>query len=147
MTETIAQEIQEIKISLDNADKDFIKALSMTEGDFRLVLQVTSNEVFTPTGIIKIPSGIITANDVGRALEAMSFFSNDSVYMHASASINFIVDGNLQTQHMPIGLLGQKLEVSTNFAKIPLGKLNRWHDWAKALGQHMVGWRIEEVHI
>ena len=65
MQNTMQQKIQEFTASLKNADADFMAALSSTAGDFSLVLQVSPNDVIRSRGMVAIPSGIITASDVG----------------------------------------------------------------------------------
>lgn len=120
--------------------------LSSTAGDFSLVLQVSPNDVIRSRGIVAIPSGIITASDVGRALEAaMSLQCKDDVVMQASPICHFVVDGVMQTEFMPVGMPAKRMDVTVALARIPDEMLQRWRDWAAALGRKMVGWRIEKV--
>lgn len=146
MQNTMQQELQEFTVSLKNADADFMAALSSTAGDFSLVLQVSPNDVIRSTGMVAIPSGIITASDVGRVLEAaMSLQCKDDVIMHALPTCCFAVDRVMRTEFMPIGMPAKKLDVTVALARIPDEMLQRWRDWAAALGRKIVGWRIEEV--
>jgi len=146
MQNKMKQELQEFTASLKNADTDFMAALSSTTGDFSLVLQVSLNDVIRSTGMVAIPTGMITANDVGRALEAaMSLLCADDVVMPASTVCNFVVDGVIWTEFMPIGMPATRLDVTVALVRIPEGMLKRWHDLATALGRNIVGWRIEEL--
>ena len=146
MQNTMQQELQEFTGSLKNADADFMAALSSTAGDFSLVLQVSPNGVIRSTGMVAIPSGIITASDVGRVLEAaMSLQCKDDVVMQASPTCHFMVDGVMQTEFIPVGMPAKKLDVTVALARIPDEMLQRCRDWAAALGRKMVGWRIEKV--
>lgn len=140
------QLIPECTISLTTADADFMAALSNTEGDFSVVLQVSSNDVLKSTGMVKIPSGIITHDDVGRVLEAaMSIQRKDDVIMYASPTCHFVVDSVMQTEFMPIGMPATRLYVTVALARIHEEMLQRWRDRTTALGRNIVGWRIEEV--
>lgn len=150
MPNTIKQVIQELTIPLvantATPDTDFMAALSATTGDFSLVLQVSPNDVIRSTGMVAIPSGVITASDVGRVLEAaMSLLRKDDVIMHASPTCSFVVDGVMQTEFMPIGMPATRLDVTVALVRINEGMLQRWRDWATALGRNIVGWRIEEL--
>lgn len=120
--------------------------LSSTAGDFSLVLQVSPNDVIRSRGMVAIPSGIITASDVGRVLEtAMSLLCKDDVVMQASPTCHFVVDGVMQTEFMPVGMPAKRLDVTVALARIPDEMLQRWRDWATALGCKMVGWRNEVI--
>ncbi|MGZ8271026.1 MAG: hypothetical protein ACXW1T_07445 [Methylophilus sp.] len=150
MQNTMKQELQEFTVFLTatttNPDADFMAALSTTTGDFRLVLQVSPNDVIRSTGMVAIPSGIITASDVGRVLEtAMSLLCRDDVIMHASPTCHFVVDGVMQTEFMPIGMPATRLDVTVALVRINEGMLQRWRDWATTLRRNIVGWRIEEL--
>jgi cell division ATPase FtsA len=150
MPNTIKQDIQELKIPLlansATPDTDFMAALSTTTEDFSLVLQVSPNDVIRSTGMVAIPSGIITTSDVGRVLEAaMSLLCKDDVIMHASPTCSFVVDGVMQTAFMPIGMPATRLDVTVALVRINERMLQRWRDWATALGRNIVGWRIEEL--
>lgn len=150
MPNTIKQDIQVITIPLvpntTAPDTDFMAALSATTGDFSLVLQVSLNDVIRSTGMVAIPSGIITASDVGRVIEAaMSLLCKDDVIMQASSTCRFVVDGVMQTEFMPIGMPATRLDVTVALVRINEGMLQRWRDWATALGRNIVGWRIEEL--
>ncbi|OIQ63203.1 DNA translocase FtsK [mine drainage metagenome] len=143
MENTGQQLFPELTISLTTTDVDLMAALSSTVGDFSMVLQVSPNDVMKSTGMVAIPSGVITANDVGRVIEAgMSCLRS---IVQASPICHFLVDGNLQTEFMPIGMPAKKLQVSIALLPIPEGMLQRWHGLANALGRNLVGWRIEEV--
>ncbi|MDP2071850.1 MAG: hypothetical protein Q8J82_09510 [Methylotenera sp.] len=150
MPNTIKQDIQELKIPLlansATPDTDFMAALSTTTEDFSLVLQVSPNDVIRSTGMVAIPSGIITTSDVGRVLEAaMSLLCKDDVIMHASPTCSFVVDGVMQTAFMPIGMPATRLDVTVALVRINEGMLQRWRDWATALGRNIVAWRIEAL--
>lgn len=151
MPNTIKQDIQELKIPLlansATPDTDFMAALSTTTGDFSLVLQVVSpNDVIRSTGMVTIPSGVVSASDVGRVLEAaMSLLCKDDVIMQASSHCHFVVDGVMQTEFMPIGMPATRLDVTVALVRINEGMLQRWRDWATALGRNIVAWRIEEL--
>lgn len=151
MPNTIKQDIQELKIPLlansATPDTDFMAALSTTTGDFSLVLQVVSpNDVIRSTGMVTIPSGVVSASDVGRVLEAaMSLLCKDDVIMQASSQCHFVVDGVMQTEFMPIGMPATRLDVTVALVRINEGMLQRWRDWATALGRNIVAWRIEEL--
>jgi cell division ATPase FtsA len=150
MPNTIKQVIQELKIPLGAnttaPDTDFMAVLSTTTGDFILVLQVSPNDVIRSTGMVAIPSRVITASDVGRVLEAaMSLLRKDDVIMHASPTCSFVVDGVMQTEFMPIGMPATRLDVTVALVRINDGMLQRWRDWATALGRNIVAWRIEEL--
>ncbi|MDP3308962.1 hypothetical protein, partial [Methylotenera sp.] len=98
------------------------------------------------TGMVAIPSGIITASDVGRVLEAaMSLLCKDDVIMHASPTCSFVVDGVMQTEFMLIGMPATRLDVTVALVRINEGMLQRWRDWATALGRNIVAWRIEAL--
>lgn len=138
--------LPEFTISLTTADADFMAALSRTAGDFNVVLQVSSNDIVKSTGMISIISGVITANHVGRVIEvAMSIQRPDKVIMQSPTSCRFLVNGSLETELMPIGMPSQKLQVTLGLICIPKGMLQRWNDWAAALGRKCVGWRVEEL--
>ena len=150
MLNTMKQDIQELTIPLvpntAKPDTDFMAALSNTTEDFSLVLQVSPNDVIRSTGMVAIPSGIITTSDVGRVLEAaMSLLCKDDVIMHASSQCHFVVNGVMQTEFMPIGMPATRLDVTVTLVRINEGMLQRWRDWATALGRNIVGWRIEEL--
>lgn len=150
MPNTIKQDIQELRIPLvantATPDIDFMAALSAITGDFSLVLQVSPNNVIRSTGMVAIPSGVITASDIGRVLEAaMSLLCKDDVIMQASSTCSFVVDGVMQTEFMPIGMPATRLDVTVALVRINEGKLHHWRDWATALGRNIVGWRIEEL--
>lgn len=146
MTNTTKQKLPEILISLAGPDTDFMKQLSVTEGDFCFALEVSPNEVTKSTGMISIPSGIITAEDVGRAHSAaIPSESSDEVILPTSTSCKYLVDGRTETEHMPIGLHGNKLQVTITVIKVPKEKLRRWFDWPAALERNLLGWRIQIV--
>ena len=148
MQNTMQATLQEftILVTATNPDADFMAALSATTGDFILVLQVSPNDVIKSTGMIAIKSETITARDVGRAIEAaMSLPCSNLTFLHASPICAFTVDGSVQTEFMPIGLPGKKLEVKMELVRICDKMLPRWRDWAKVLGRDMVGWRVEEI--
>jgi hypothetical protein len=150
MPNTIKQVIQELTIPLvantATPDTDFMTVLSTITGDFSLVLLVSPNDVIRSTGMVAIPSGIITASDVGRVLEAaMSLLCKDDVIMHASPTCSFVVDGVMQTAFMPIGMPATRLDVTVALVRINEGMLQRWRNWATALGRNIIGWRIEEL--
>lgn len=150
MTNTIRQVVQEIKVPLvTNAaipDADFMAVLSTTTGGFILVLQVSSKDVIRSTGMVAIPSGIVTASDVGRVLEAAtSLLCKDDVLMHASPIYSFVVNNALHTELMPIGMPATRLAVTVALARIPAGILKRWREWATTLGHNLIAWRIEVV--
>lgn len=133
-----------ILVTATNPDADFMKALSATTGDFSLLLQVSPNDVIKSTGMIAISSGTVTARDVGRAIEAaMSLPCSNLTFLHASSICTFTVDGSVQTEFMPIGLLAKRLEVKMELVRVCDKMLPRWRDWAKVLGRNMVGWRVE----
>ena len=69
----------------------------------------------------------------------------DDVVMQASPTCQFVLDGVMQTEFMPIGMPAKRLDVTVALARIPDEMLQRWRDWAAALGRKIVGWRIEEV--
>jgi cell division ATPase FtsA len=150
MPNTIKPNIQEVKIPLTpdtaTADADFMAVLSTATGNFSLVLQVSPNDVIRSTGMVAIPSEIVTASDVGRVLEAaMSLLCKDDVVMQASPICSFVVDNNLHTELMPIGVPATRLDVTVALVRTPTGMLQRWCDWANALGRNVIGWRIEIV--
>lgn len=152
MPNTMKQVIQEIMISLmpDTAtpDANFMSVLSSTTGDFSLVFQVSPNDVIRSTGMVTTPSGIVTANDIGRVLEvAMSLLNKDDVIVHASPICSFVVDGILHTELMPIGMSAKRLDVTVALVRISAGMLQRWRDWAAALGRNFVSWRIEVIAV
>ena len=96
MKNTIKQVTPEFKILFvpDAAmpDADFMRVLSSTIGDFILVLRVSSKDVIMSTGMIAIPSAIVTASDVGRVLEvATSLSCKDDVVMHVSPTYSFLL--------------------------------------------------------
>lgn len=135
-----------ILVTATNPDANFMAALSATTGDFNLVLQVSPNDVIKSTGMIAISSGTITARDVGRAVEAaMSLPCSNLTFLHASPTCSFTVDGYVQTEFMPIGLPGKRLEVKMELVRVCDKMLPRWRDWANVLGRNMVGWRVEEI--
>lgn len=138
---TVQKLLPEIMISLAMADADFMAALSSTVGDISMALQVSKNDVIKSTGMVSIPSGVITANDVGRVIEAAMSCSRSII--QASSICHYRVDDSLETELMPIGMPCQKLQVSIALLPIPENRLQRWHDWAKALGRNLVGWRVE----
>lgn len=143
---TVNQLPPEFTIDLSTVDTDFMSQLSSTVGDFSVVLQVSPNDVIRSTGMVAIPSGVITASDVGRVLEAaMSLLRKDDVVMHASPTCSFVVDGVMQTEFMPIGMSATRLDVTVALVRINEGKLHHWRDCATALGRNIVGWRIEEL--
>lgn len=142
------QTLQEFTISLTatNPDADFMAAISATTGDFCLVLEVSPNDVIKATGMIAISSGIVSARDLGRAIEAaMSLPSSNLTFLHASLTCAFVVDGSLQTEFMPLGLPGKRLEVKMQLVRICDKILPRWCEWAQVLGRNMVGWRVELI--
>ena len=97
-------------------------------------LQVSPNDVIKSTGMIAIGSGTVTARDVGRAIEAaMSLPCSNLIFLHASPICVFTVDGSVQTEFMPIGLPGKKLEVKMELVRICDKMLPRCH--AGAIGQ------------
>ena len=150
MTKTIKQVIQELTIPLvpNTAipDTEFMTAISAITGDFSLVLQVSSNDVVRPTGMVAIPSGIITFSDVGRVLEAAtSLPCRDDVLIYTSPTCHFLVDGTMRTKLMPVGIPAKRLDVTVALIRINEDMLRRWRGWAAALGRNIVGWRIEEV--
>lgn len=150
MTNTIRQVVQEIKVPLvTNAtipDADFMAVLSTTTGGFSLVLQVYSKDVIRSTGMVAIPSGIVTASDVGRVLEAAtSLLCKDDVIMHASPTYSFVVNNELHTELMPIGMPATRLDVTVALVHIPAGMQQRWCEWATTLGCNLIAWRIEVV--
>lgn len=150
MPNTMKQVIQELTITLvpntATPDTDFMTVLSTITGDFSLVLQVSPNDVIRSTGMVAIPSGIITASDVGRVIEAaMSLLCKDDVIMHASPTCSFVVDGVMQTEFMPIGMPATRLDVTVALVRINEGMLQRWRDCATALGRNIVAWRIEAL--
>lgn len=146
MENTVEKLLAEFTIYLNTVDADFMSQLSSTVGDFSVVLQVSPNDVIRSTGMVAIPSGIITANDVGRVLEAaMSLFCKNDVIMQASCSCHFVVDGVMQTEFMPIGMPATRLDVKVALVRINEGKLHHWRGCATALGRNIVGWRIEEL--
>jgi cell division ATPase FtsA len=127
-------------------DTEFMTAISAITGDFSLVLQVLSNDVIRSTGMVAIPSGIITVSDVGRVLEvATSLPCRDDVFMCTSPTYHFLVDGTMRTKLMPIGMPAKRLEVTVALIRINEDMLRRWRGWAAALGRNIVSWRIEEV--
>lgn len=151
MPNTIRQVIQEVKIPLvpnaATSDADFMAALSTATGDFSLVLQVSSKDVIRSTGMVAISSGIVTTNDVGRVLEAAtSLLCKDDVIMHASPTYSFVVNNELYTELMPIGMPATGLDVTVALVRIPAGMLQRWRDSVAALGRNIVGWRIEVIY-
>lgn len=155
LTETLMQnttefELQEFTVSLilpnDNFDSDFLAILSATVGDFRLVLQVSPNDVIRSTGMVAIPSGVITISDVGRVLEtATSLLYKDDVLMYTSPICHFVVGGTMRTKLVPIGMSANRLDVTVALVRISAEMLYRWRDWAAALGRNLVGWRIEVI--
>ena len=148
MHNTVQAALQEftILVTATNPDADFMAALSATTGDFNLLLQVSPNDVIKSTGMIAISSGIVTARDVGRAVEAaMSLPCSNLTFLHASPTCVFTVDGTVQTEFMPIGLPGKRLEVKIELVRVCDKMLPRWREWAKALGRDMVGWRVGEI--
>lgn len=150
MPNTIKQNIQELTIPLvantATPDADFMAALSTTTEDFSLVLQVSPNDVIRSTGMVAIPSGVVSAGDVGWVLEAaVSLQCKDDVIMQASPKCCFVVDGVMQTEFMPIGMPATRLDVTVALVRINEGMLQRWRDWATALGRNIVAWRIEEL--
>lgn len=123
-----------------------MNAISAISGDFSLVLQVSPSDVIRSTGMVAIPSGIITVSDVERVLEAaISLPCRDDVIMHVSPTCNFVVDGSILTKLLPIGMPAKRLDVTVALIHINDGMLPRWRGWASALGRNIVGWRIEEV--
>jgi len=91
MQNTIKQLLPEFKISLTESDTDFMRQLSATMGDFSFVLQVLPNDVIKSTGMIVIPSGIITVDDVGRVLSAaMPPEHNNEVILPASTTCHYM---------------------------------------------------------
>ncbi len=150
MPNTIKQVIPDLTIPLvpntATPDADFMAALPTTTGDFSLVLQVSPNDVIRSTGMVAIPSGVVSASDVGRVLEAaMSLMCEDDLIMHASSTCHFVVDGVMQTAFMPIGMPATRLDVTVALERINEEMLQRWRDWAAALERNIVGWRIEEL--
>ena len=150
MPNTIKQNMQELTIPLvantATPDADFMAVLSTTTGDFSMVLQVSPNNAIRSTGMVAIPSGVITASDIGRVLEAaMSLLCKEDVILQASSTCCFVVDGVMQTEFMPIGMPATRLDVTVALLRINEGMLQRWRDWATALGRNIVGWRIDEL--
>ena len=148
MQNTMQAELQELTILVAaiNPDADFMAALSATTGDISLVLQVSTNDVIKATGLIAIPSGIVTAIDIGRALEAaMTLPCQEDVIMLASTNYCFAVDGLMETEFMPIGMPAKRLDVTVSLVRIPEGLLKRWREWAAVLERKIVSWRIEEL--
>ena len=148
MHNTMQTALQEftILVTSTNPDANFMAALSSTTGDFSLVLQVSPNDVIKVTGLIAIPSGIVTAIDIGRALEAaMTLPCQEDVIMLASTNYCFAVDGLIETEFMPIGMPAKRLDVTVSLVRIPEGLLKRWREWAAVLESKIVGWRIEEL--
>lgn len=146
MDNTMKQLLPEFTISLTTADADFMAALSTTTKDFSLALQMSPNDVIRSTGMVAIPSGVVSASDVGRVLEAaMLLPCNDDVIMQASPICNFVVNGVMQTAFMPIGMPASRLDVTVALVRINEGVMQRWRNWATALGRNIVGWRIEVI--
>ena len=124
-----------ILVNAPNSDASFMTALKATTGDFSFVLQVPKNSVIKSTGLMGIPSGVVTATDVGRVLEAaMTLTCKENVIV--STSFEFSLDEVLNTKFMPIGMPAKRLDVTVKLVRIPKGILKRWHDWAMALERH-----------
>lgn len=97
--------------------------------------------------MVAIPSGIVTASDVGRVLEAAtSLLCKDDVIMHASLVCSFVVDNTLHMELMPIEMPATRLDVTVAFVRFFAGMLECWCDWANALGRNVLTWRIEIVY-
>ena len=143
---TVNQLPPEFTIDLSTVDADFMSQLSSTVGDFSVVLQVSANDVIRSTGMVVISSGVITASDVGRVLEAaMSLYCIEDVVMQASSSCHFVVDGVMQTEFMPIGMPATRLDVTVALVRFNEENLHHWRDCATSLGRNIVSWRIEEL--
>lgn len=143
MTNTIKQVVQEVKVPLitnaATADKDFMAALSTATGDFNLALQVLPKDVIRSTGMVAIPSGIVTANDIGRVLEAaMSLPCKNDVIMHASPAYSFVVNNELHTELMPIGMAATRLDTTISLVRIPTVMQQRWRECATELELNLI---------
>lgn len=136
---------QTIMVSESTSDSDMLTALSAGSGDFEVVWQLQSEDAFQSTGMVAIESGIVTANDVARVLEvAMSLnVASGMVLVQASTVCLYFVGDDIQTEYMPLGLPGKRLEAKLSLGLIPSGTLQRWKILASAAGRKMTGWRIE----
>ncbi len=96
--------------------------------------------------MIAIPSGTITAEDVGRVHNAaMPPENGNEVILLTSISSKYLVDGRTETESIPIGIPGNKLQVTISMVRVRKEKLRRWFEWPTALERNLVGWRIEIV--
>ncbi len=135
--------IQKITLTDSSCDADYLAALSSAIGDFCLTLQVHASNAHRSTGMIGIPSGTITVNDIARLLEATipsEYFSNDCI---ASPRLQFVLDDKLKTDILPVGMRCKRLEVMVTYARGCVEKVQRWFDWATALNRTIVGWDVE----
>lgn len=148
MQNTIYQPSRQVSVSLldddSRNDRSYMTELSKTTGDIHLLLKVMAVNEIKSTGMVNIPSGVVTSNDVTRVLQAANNhlrFNGD--YIQAYSNPTYTINNKLQTEFIPLGLIGQKLEVTIKIVEVPKGMIRRWHEWSLALGRNIVRWDVE----
>jgi len=136
---------QEIVISEATSGADLLAEISAGSGDFRIVLQ--TGETFRSTGMVAIPSGVITPEDIGRVLEvAISVSRTSSMRLVVMSPVQaFIIDDWVHTETMPLGMYGKKLEVSVDLGVIPEETMHQLQILADASGRKLVGMRANII--
>mgnify|MGYP006943056599 CR=1 FL=1 len=127
-------------------DKDFLAYLTKSKTDFSIVLQVSPDKIIKSTGMIAVPSGIVTVEDIGRVLEtALSLTGTDEVILQVRSTAQFLVGDSMLTDIFPIGIPSQKLEVTIELVRVNKQWLLRWVQWTESLGRRINGWHIKVV--
>lgn len=136
-------EAQDIRVTLKTTEAEFLKLFESGLGDINLILEVYPEDIFTSTGMVSIRSGVITLDDVVRALDAaLTLQSSHEVIVPINNDFNYVIDECVRSMVMPIGLPGMRLDVSVQLVRIPKKFLLNWNMIAVAFHEGLRVWQI-----
>lgn len=108
-----------------------------------LELFVCESDIFYSTGMVSLPSGVVSFNDVSRALDAaMNMHAPEELHLPVSNDFLFKVDDKIEVKSMPIGILGRFLEAKVPMVRLPISN-TVWHRLHEIQGNTSVRWSIE----
>ena len=136
-----------VQVTPQTSRDKVIRALAASATDVILEIQLTLDDVRTITGMVALPSGMVTPGDIGRVLEAAvpSGQFDDAEFVNLGTTVFALVDGLLMP-FPPLGMTGHRLEATVNWCCLPRGWLRRMCALIEAHGHRLVSMSMKIVN-
>lgn len=136
-----------VQVTPQTSRDTVIRTLAESTTDVHLEIQLTLDEVRTITGMVALPSGVVTPGDIGRVLEAAvpSGQFDDAEFVNLGTTVFALVDA-LLVPFPPVGMTGQRLEATVHWCCLPRGWLRGMRELIDVHGHRLVSVSMKIVN-